>query len=436
MNVRMNLLLLALPALLFAQAQEMKLEYHGAGWTQFGKVENSYTNTPDLESEDDYNNNWMQNTGGQISVTAKIDSNWEGGLALGVISVHLARGNFAKAGYWYPFSVPYVGEARITYSHALFNTGKFQLTMGNFGYGYSPDAKNLGLYLMKGYVYPGAIESGFGSVFGGMARYQQAGFSNDVILKSEDERPVYDWSLADVVSYQIHPGLEIGAGVNFYRLLSQNSDLTSPGPVCESTYGKEDGNSLCSIVDYSDTTGGKAPDTVTGSLAGTKLMARLHIDPKALFGFSGLGSLTLGKQDLILYSEAAVLGLNNYRIVYDDILQRIPVMVGFNFPSFGYLDYLSLEVEYYASKNSSDNVAANFGGAWVPSQVDHSVYSRDDWKWSANVAKTLFGHMQFTAQVANDHLRLGGYHDRPNAGKEVLRTPKDWYWTCKLAYFF
>jgi hypothetical protein len=425
MKLRMNLLcmvvLSAMPAALFAQ-EEIKLEYHAAGWAQLGKIESSYIGS---DSGNDYQNNWMQNAGGQISVTAKIDSNWEGGLALGVVGVHLPRGGSTKADFWYPFWVPYVGEARITYSHSV-GTGKFQLTMGNFGYGYSGDAKNLGLYLLRGYVYPGALESGFGSIFGAMARYRQAGFRNDVILKSEDERPVYDWSLADVISYQIRPGLEIGAGVNFYRLIPHDDNLTTPGATCQSSYGQ------CSIIDYSDTAGEKAPDTVKGSLAGTKAMARFSLDPKLLFGLGG----AFGKQDLILYGEAAIIGFKDYAVVYDDIFRRIPVMAGFNFPAFGYLDYLSLEVEYYASKNSSDNAYANFGGAWVPRQDDDSVYARDDWKWSVNLAKTLFGHMQFSAQVANDHLRPGGWHNAPNTGKEAFRTPEDWYWTCKLAYFF
>jgi hypothetical protein len=419
----MTLLPVLLVAALFAVplAQDLKMEYHGAGWTQIGKIEKSYTGS-DLQNNND--NNWMQNAGAQLSATAKVDANWEAGLALGVVGVHLARGRAREANFWYPFWVPYVGEARVTYTRSLFETGKFQLTMGNFGYGYSPDAKNLGLYLMRGYVYPGAIESGFGTIFGAQARYQQGGVTNDLIVKSEDQRPAYDLSVADVVSYRILPGLEVGAGVNFYRLVPQDPDLTTPDSVCQSSYGQ------CSIYDSASS------ELVTGSLAGTKLMARFHADPKALFGLANLGSLAFGKQDLILYGEAAIIGVKDYPVVYDDIMQRIPVMVGFNFPVFGHLDYLSLEVEYYASKNSSDNFHANFGGAWVPRQDDDDVYGRDDWKWSVNTAKTLSGHMQLSAQVANDHLRVGGWHNAPNAGKEALRTPKDWYWTCKLAYFF
>jgi hypothetical protein len=424
MNLRTISLLILIVATLFpvAYAQEMKMEYHGAGWTQFGKVEESYGGAADPQNDND--NNWMQNAGAQISATAKVDANWEASLALGVVGVHGARGQREVANFWYPFWVPYVGEARITYTDSVFNVGRLQLTMGNFGYGYGSNNKNLGLYLMRGYVYPGALESGFGSVFGALARYEQGKFRNDLIVKSEEQRPAYDLSLIDVVAYQVHPGLELGAGVNFYRLIPRDADLTTPDSVCTGSYGQ------CSILDPSDST------LVTGSLAGIKAMVRFSADPKLLFGFSSLGALTLGKQDLVLYGEAAIIGVKDYDVVYDDITERIPVMVGLNLPAFGHLDVFSVEAEYYGSKNSSDNFHANFGGAWVPRQDDDDVYDRDDWKWSVNVAKTLVSNLQLSAQVANDHLRLGGWHNAPNTGKEAMRTPKDWYWTCKLAYFF
>jgi hypothetical protein len=424
MNLRtISLQALLLPALsLVAHAEDLKLEYHGAGWTQIGRVEESYAGTANVQNDND--NNWMQNVGAQLSVTAKVDAHWDAGLSIGVVGVHGARGQREVADFWYPFWVPYIGEARVTYTDSVFNAGRFQLTMGNFGYGYGSNNKNLGLYLMRGYVYPGALESGFGNVFGALARYDHGKFRNDVIVKSEEQRPAYDLSLIDVVSYQVHPGFELGAGVNFYRLIPRDGKLTTPDSVCSGSYG------FCSIMDPSDST------LVLGSLAGTKVMARFSADPKLLFGFSNIGSLAFGKQDLVFYGEAAIIGVKDYRVVYDDILQRIPVMLGLNLPTFGHLDVFSIEGEYYASKNSSDNFHANFGGAWVPRQDDDDVYARDDWKWSVNAAKTLVGNLQLSAQVANDHLRLGGWHNEPNSGKEALRTPKDWYWTCKLAYFF
>jgi hypothetical protein len=160
-------------------------------------------------------------------------------------------------------------------------------------------------------------------------------------------------------------------------------------------------------------------------------MGRMRFDPKALLG-GGNGSL--GKNDLVVYTEFAVLGLKDYPQFYDNILRRIPVMFGINLPGFNLFD-LGLEVEYYASKNSGDNLSAK-NGSWVPVVDDARINAkRDDWKYSVNFSKLLFGNMVFLAQVANDHLRLGGNHDE-DTGIEAMRTPKDWYWTTKFAYFF
>ncbi len=410
-----------------ASAQESELRLSGAGWTQIGRIEQSFVGT---DQSNNYNDNWMQNAGGQLTLNATFDPAWDGALALGVVGTHLARGAVSEIDHWYPFWVAYVGEARVSYHNKVSESGTFRMSLGLFPYNYSPDAKNLGVYLTRGYVYPGTLESGFGNVFGGQARYEQGGFSNDFVVKSEDQKPIYDLSVLDVVNYQVVPGFEVGAGVNFYRVVAQNSGLTTPGQVCGGNYGQ------CSYV---DTTGGKS-DTVTGSLSGTKLMARFHFDPKVVFGIEKVGSLTLGKQDLVLYGEGALIGVKNYPIYLDEPLRRMPVMLGLNLPAFNQLDFLSIEVEYYASKNSSNNVGAAFGGAWVPDfkdDADVANYAgRDDWKWSLNLAKTFFGHAQISGQVANDHLRPGGSHDIPWVGKEALRRPSDWYWTCKLAYFF
>ncbi len=428
--------LLALP--LTPSAQDLKLEYHGAGWMQVGKVENSYV----IDITNNYNGNLMQNGGGLLSVAATLDKNWSAGFGVGVIEVHLARGSRDQASLWTPFWVPFVSEARVTYSTPVLDSGKFQLNLGSFSYNYNPDVKNLGLFLMRGYVYPGALVSGFGNVFGAQARYEHGGFSNDLILKSEtDDKPLYDFSLADVASYRVVPGLELGAGVNFYRLLPNKDRLTNPDAVCPG--GSYANASQCFIPDtlksdtgiVRDASGNPVVDSITGSLAGIKVMGRFHIDPKELFGMTGVGSLKWGKADWVLYGEAAILGLKDYPVYYDNILRRIPVMVGFNFPAFGFLDYLSIETEYYASKNSMDNIAASYG-SWLPKLTeDKSNKKRDDWKWSVQTAKSLFDHAQIMAQVANDHLRLGGTHDTPK-GIPALSTPEDWYWTCKIAYFF
>jgi hypothetical protein len=416
-----------------ADAGQTQVEYHGAGWMQFGQVVNSFT--APSNTQNDYTGNWMQFSGGQVSATAHFDNNWEGSFGLGSLLFNLPRGSIGNASLWYPFWVSYVPEARITYSTPLFTQeDKLQFNMGSFGYNYNSDIKDMGLYLLRGYVYPGTLVSGFGNLHGVMAGYQAGAFQNNLIANLETEdKPLYDISIADVVSYKVMDGIELGAGVNFYRLISQNSRQTSPGKNCDQdndfpAYAKQGQPNACFLLDTNKTT--NVVDTVTGSYAGTKLMGRVHLDPKALFGMSG----GWGKSDWVLYSEVAVIGLKDYNQFYNDIKQRIPVVVGFNFPMHNLVDNLSLEVEYYASKNSSDNIAAQ-NGSWIPAISTGVNTKRDDWKWSLSTSKVFLGHMKLAAQVANDHLRIGGSHNVAT-GVEVTSTPKDWYWTSTLAYFF
>lgn len=424
-----------------AEVEDLKLEYHGAGWLQTGKVENSFS-LPN--NDNDYENNWMGNAGGLLSVSTKVDEHWDASLGLGTIMVHLARGSRGQASKWYPFWVPFVDEARISHSSTLFSDAdNLKLTFGTYHYAYNPDVKNFGQYLLHGYVYPGTLVSGYTgplgvplNLTGVQASYKAGGFTNDLMVNMEtDDKPLYDISVAEVATLRAHPSFEVGLGVNFYRLVPMNKKATSPGLDCDPNflgpYATKGQINPCYIVDTAGTGAGGQPKIILGSLAGTKLMGRFRLDPLAMFT-SEPGML--GKDAFVLYGEASVIGVKNYAVLYDDIKRRIPVMLGLNLPGFNFLNW-SVEGEYYANKLSGDNLAAK-NGSWVSVVDDARVNTkRDDWKWSFNASKVLFGNMIFLTQVANDHLRLGGNHDN-DTGVEAMRTPEDWYWTTKLAYFF
>lgn len=415
--------------------------FHGAGWMQFGRIENSYA-TPG--SANNYDRNWIGNYGGLVSSSIQVDESWEAGVGIGSLLVHLARGSVAEADIWYPFWVGFLNEARFTYSSPSYaDNGGLQLTLGTAPYNYSRDAKNLGAYLLKGYVYPGTVVSGFADLFGvpssrtgAMARYKIGGLTNDLQVNIEtDDKPLYDISVADVIDWRIHPSFELGAGVNFYRLFAADKKATSPEKDCVQSRlglsagsGPGDGQDNPCYIVMKDSAG-VATDTITGSLSGTKLMARFRLDPKVWFG----SPESMGADELVIYGEAALLGVKEYPLFYDDIMRRIPVMVGINLPTFKLLN-LSAEVEYYASKNSSDNLPAQ-NGSWLPAGTNIPSRGRDDWKWSANASKVVLGNIFLGLQVANDHLRLGGTHNTPT-GQEAMRTPQDWYWAFKTAYFF
>jgi hypothetical protein len=175
-------------------------------------------------------------------------------------------------------------------------------------------------------------------------------------------------------------------------------------------------------------------------------MARGSVDLKALAGVKG----PFGGKGLILYSEVALLGVKSYPKYYDKILRRMPVMFGFNIPAFGFLDELSLEMEYYANRNVTDFQKEQYDISWVPrpkahievpggagAAVDTFVTDTrgDDWKWALYASKVFGKHLKLSAQAANDHLRTGGFYLRPEQS-ETLSDTFDWYWMCKVAYYF
>lgn len=435
-----------------SRAEGPVISYQGAGWVQLGRIEKS-SDTISNADDNNFNKNWNQNTGGQITVVARKSDRWEGSLGLGVIQAHNARGSLNATHLWGPYWAPYVTEARITRSGS-FGEHKMSLTLGSFPYDYNPDVKNLGLYLLRGLVYPGIVISGFetkhvlpiASIFGGLFRYEYRGLRNDLILNSETEnKPYFDFSLADVASYKIAPGLEVGAGVNFYRFLPQNSKVTSPDKSCKDEphsyfHDAADPEACFSIdtVSFDSASNTAVLDTITGSMAGTKVMGRFRLDPKQWFGWGQ----PFGAEDLVIYGEAAILGLKDQGKYYNDITRRIPVMLGLNLPAFGFLDNLSLEVEYYGSRNYSDYGKSESYASWLPRVVfDQNGKAlenvRDDWKWSLYGSRVIMGHLKLSAQVADDHLRTGGVLATGKATwAEALSTPADWYWMCKLAYFF
>jgi hypothetical protein len=422
-----------------AIADDLKVHFTGVGFSQAGKIVRS-SDSSNNGAENNFNGNWNQATGALLVADATIDENWSGAFGVGTGNFHLSRGGVGYASNWYPFWVPFVTQANITYKQSIRGDDKaFSIKLGSLPYNYNKDSRNLGLYLLRGYVYPGIVVSGFegkevsgiATVFGGIFGIQWGALTNDFIVNSETEnRPWYDISIADVANFKVSDAFEIGAGVNFYRLIPEDSKVTAPGKDCDpsSDFGAYvQTNPGCYIQ---QTKADGSIDTITGSLAGTKAMVRFRLDTKALLGFQG----PLGKNDLVLYGETAILGFKNYPVFYNDIKRRIPVMLGFNLPAFDFLDFAALEIEYYANKNYQDIGTAEVG-SWVPRTVNNYNNGRDDWKWAFNVAKVLGGHVKLAGQIANDHFRPGGFHDK-STGAEAFSTPKDWYWMGKLAFFF
>lgn len=462
-------------------AQDTK--FSGVGWVQYGQVVHS-TDTMITK----YSGNPIQNSGAQLSLVTQISSNLVGAVGLGVYESHPMVGD-ANVGGRVPFSIaPYIAEARFTYQYGPSNDPKFSLTAGYFHYHYNSNNKNLGLYLLRGPLRPNIVISGFetkdvlpiANILGAMSEFKTGPVVHTLILNSETEyQPYFDISTAYIAQLRVSSFLKMGLGLNLVRIWQNEPKLSSqtyndetkkfePGSVSH-PYEQQ----YIYVDSISNGTSWILDTTVIG-YQGTKVMGNAEIDLKKLLRIS---HNLIGPEDLKWYAEIAVLGLENskpYRKLYGEIWQRTPIMMGFNFPTFGLLNHLSLEVEYYGSPFKDDLSRYNIGQSKQPSplpqnslniqlrpsekidpvtgdttfvldgtnipyeQVNINLAKNnrgDDWKWSIHGAKTIYDHFKLSFQIANDHFRPGGTTTRPTR-EAILTKPADWYWMTKIAYFF
>ncbi|MEO6095277.1 MAG: hypothetical protein ABIW76_06265 [Fibrobacteria bacterium] len=165
---------------------------------------------------------------------------------------------------------------------------------------------------------------------------------------------------------------------------------------------------------------------------GVKVMGRASLDLGSLFG------MDMKSGSFKLFAEAAVLGIQNQPIFYQKIQERIPMMVGANIPTFGLLDLLSLQMEYF--KNPwEDNNRMQFDKA-LPQAVFpndnpalYQAHHEDDVKWSIDLQKSLFTGLDLYLQVANDHFRFQDEFAQPSY-IPVTNDKQDWYYLVRFQW--
>lgn len=375
---------------------------------------------------------------------------------------------------------------------------------GAFPFKYNPEASNLGEYLFRSRAYPTTVNTG-GYVFigsaaatlqGFKARYERGNFSADALLFTEtDLAPFYDWSLALLASYTVADGLlDLGAGVNFQHLIpirpsrttaraAGNSYFIDPvtgeayagntqyyhnaegyfrdkagqwyakGTAADSAVGdrytaRADENlgraqRADSLLALSDA---QRPELTPYTTRATLLMGRATLDPKKLLPLPGLGP-----QDLKVFAEIAVLGVKDYPVFYENVTERMPVMMGVNLPAFGVLDLLTVQAEYFRAAwlNNTYSIASGdgkrtFNTPYLPDPfadplLAGRVYEgvrRDDWKWSVMAQKRI-GRLTLTAQAARDHLRLPSsefYYGPQYDPNEITTFTNSWHWSTQVSW--
>jgi len=383
--------------------------------------------------------------------------------------------------------------------------GHFQL--GTFPYKYNFEAKNLGEYLYRSGTYPGFLFTTEGwllmnragnyshgaqaqikhPVGTGFFTHNFALFMEMVYFPVGDFSPGYDFSYK--TSY-----FEIGGGAVFHHYLPIKPSLLSSNSPDNIYVSAPDHPSTPEYDPYEGILR-NAPDTlqkeVLGDSAvlleksqwthkGIKLMGRFTLN---LNSFLPSGS---SPDDLKLFTEVAVLGLENYPIYFTKISDRVPVMFGINLPTFGLLNILSFQMEYYSSPfNNIDDynersspvwaienigdyqnatlkrqqalVPGNFdfgnlngdttlAGADIIDEADRQLAlnavnewwinasnNDDDWRWSLYAKKKINKIFNIYVQIASDHFRLMSENFKTSS-IPMIETPKEWYYLIRFEY--
>jgi hypothetical protein len=330
---------------------------------------------------------------------------------------------------------PYMTEADFFYSYGNTENPVLSVTAGYFPIKYNKNARNLGEYLFRSGTYPQYLVSDFDFPAVRLVGLNvQAnlieGLTINAIANTNIEwQAIGDLNLSGLVSYSLADFLELGAGACFTSILSADTAFTT--------------RRIAEVTEYVNENG----DTAVLTFAGTKLMGRLSVDLKKI-----IHSDLFGREDLKIYSEAAILGVKNYPLCtdslthYDTLWQRIPVMFGINLPTFRILDVLSVEAEWFGSRFPNDMggvVMSNSPTPFTPNDKslytdnkNTSMFKDDDWKWSVYAKRTFVGHFMVTTQVASDHLRWFCQDWYRGVFDEALKKPNQFYYICKLGYIF
>ena len=336
---------------------------------------------------------------------------------------------------------PYLTEADLTYNLGENSNPLLSVTAGYFPIKYNKNSRDLGEYLFRSGTYPQTLVTDFDFAATRLVGFNVScspikGLTASIILNSNIEwTAVGDLNLSGLALYDVlNLGiLEIGAGVSQSSIISADTKAT-------------DGDSLLADPNNSYYLPDSSVEMYT--FRGTKAMGMVSIDPKKLLPLD-----IFGKEDLKLYAEAAILGIKNYPVArnsidyYGDIMKRIPVTVGFNFPAFKFLDVLSLEGEWFGSLMPNDLYNGVFYNQPTPINADkrigkyiadstHQQYKDDDLKWSVYAKRTFAGHFQIVGQIASDHLRWYAQDWTVAEWEEAFRKTSQFYYRLKLAFLF
>lgn len=348
---------------------------------------------------------------------------------------------------------PGVGQAQAVYAFGEDpKKPTSTLQFGLFSHKYS-DAVNLGEYMYRTGTYPGLLYSGGWSYMNASGYLAQGVrwtmptmgglLTHDVTAYMERGlQPLHDITPGYMITVKPTPFFNASAGVVWSHAISLNSKRLSPKAEANA-YSKRTNRPVKDAV----ASGGSVEDSITAydwankdslgnigyyTFKGFKVMGRAALDIGQL---AGMESVKPGQ--FKVYTEVALLGVEDQPYYYEDKTARMPVMFGLNVPTFGLFDRLTFEGEYLASAFPNDN--ANVLQNQYPTPVstpyafDPDDKQFDDWKWTVYLSRKIVNGVTVYAQAASDHLRHFDNAAVP-AARSATPTSKDWYYVLRLDF--
>jgi hypothetical protein len=209
-NLRYPLTVLALAlACTGTRAEDGKLTFHAAGWINEGQIVKSLDTTERKEPE----GKGMLGTGLQFALHYQANERLQVNAGLGMGAGHYLAVKPA-VGFYAPMGVgPYVAEANASYAFINEEDRNLSARVGLFPYDYAPEAQNLGLYLLRGPVYPGLLTSGFetkyvlpvANTFGFQLHNQLGMFEHDLLFTFDSDWYPY-WDISPAYVAALHFG--------------------------------------------------------------------------------------------------------------------------------------------------------------------------------------------------------------------------------------
>jgi hypothetical protein len=405
----------------------------------------------------DYRPQWYTNTVLNLVMNMALGERWTGHVGIeGYIYTNTIPRNsqfFSTSDKLSVYSTIYPHQIEAIYTFGNRETLEGEVGIGYFPYKYNNQAWNFGEYLFRSGTYPGYLITNFDQAWPRLTgiRLSTTMFGkwhNDLLVTKEMDYPPFgDGTITWISDASLLDIFEIGAGVSFAHYLPVDDSLTTP----HETMGGAGGGKFYNVISIDSV----AHDTTWYTFKGIKTMGRIAIDPKGIFKYLGAEDLMsiFGKEDLKIYGEACILGLQNQGTIYSKLSERIPVMFGFNFPAFKLLDVLSCQLEYYGTPYPNDYQKIlpmkQYYGVPLPlydvlelpagnGNYTMENYKHDNWKWSI-YANRFFGkekHLGIIAQAARDHWRTMTWYQLTRDYEEGLVKVKQWYWATKFVFIF